>query len=456
MTGQAPTAAGAISELATFAACASGAAHRERLALHAADGVLALLAGARTGEGRALLALHMRHERSGLALASVQAALMRHTELDDIHRPTAVTATAIALPAALLLAAGAKSADLGDALFVGQAVAVCVARAMGGARLLERGLWPSFLVAPVGAAAAAGRMLGLPPARMQHALALALAQTPRAPGKSTGERPGRWLLFGQAVRAGCLAALAAQDGIDGDPALLSGAWLAGVGGVEPADNMQAPGGVTDALSIKPHCSAKQALAAIEGLRRVLARGVAADAIEAIELRVPSAYAAMLQREPAQAGRLASLVNASWQLALTAYRPELLDDVVRLPLPEDAALTRLAARVDVVADPALDPLYPECWPARVVVTTSGAQHDELVVDSPGDPALRFDAEQLLHKARRVLGDGPDLAWVARALALYADDRVGPELAARFDWINWFPTGPQTAGFSSHPEALHAYR
>jgi 2-methylcitrate dehydratase PrpD len=50
-----------------------------------------------------------------------------------------------------------------------------VALAMGSARLLARGLWPSYLVAPFGAAATAGRMLGLSPERMTHALALAIA-----------------------------------------------------------------------------------------------------------------------------------------------------------------------------------------------------------------------------------------------------------------------------------------
>ena len=109
-------------------------------------------------------------------------------------------------------------------------VALQLGVAMGGARLLAQGLWPSYLVAPCAAAATAGHLLGLDEGAMAHALSLALSQTGRSVGRSQGEWPGRWWLFGQAVQNGCQAAMAAQQGMQGDLGLLTPAWLQSVGG----------------------------------------------------------------------------------------------------------------------------------------------------------------------------------------------------------------------------------
>jgi 2-methylcitrate dehydratase PrpD len=423
--------------------------------------VLALLAGVRTAEGKAARDFFARIEPTPLGSAAGNAAAMRLTEIDDIHRPTAVTVTAIVLPAVLAMGAHAKAAPpvaaspnaappnaagFLDALFAGQEVAIRVARALGGARLLDKGIWPSYAVAPVGAAAAAGRMLGLDADRMRHALALALSQTPRIVGKSPGARPGRWPLFGNAVRSGCVAALAAADGIDGDTTILNAGWLQSMGAPQatnaPAAGDQATAGaadrrpeeassaIVDQLSIKPHCSAKQVLAAVHGLRQLVAEGLDPSTIDALEVHVPSAYSAMIDREPPDASRLASMVSARWQLALAALQPALLDDVARGSFPRDPALLALAAKVTIHADSALDALYPRYFAARLVVTAAGRRHETLVQDSPGDPALRYDAAQLKDKAVRILGQGAEVEWVARVLDVQRDAAVLDGLYERF--------------------------
>jgi 2-methylcitrate dehydratase PrpD len=169
---------------------------------------------------------------------------------------------------------------------------------------------------------------------------------------------------------------------------------------------------------------------VHALQGLLADGLAASSIEQIDVHVPAAYAAMLQREPAQNGRLASMVSVGWQLALAALRPALLDDIQRQPVPADADLMAFAARVRVHADPALDPLYPAHWPARLEVTAGGLRHEALVIDSLGDPDEPFTATDLLRKADRVLGPGhPDRAWIDRALGLGTSDSHWPEVRER---------------------------
>src|ERR1700761_9353905 len=201
-----------LDELAAFAADAEAGASRKQLALHIADAAIALMAGMRSTDGRLAATLMHRFDTSPLAHAARLATVMRLSEIDDIHRPSAVTASAIAVPSALAMRAHAdhaSAARFADASFRGQELALRLALAMGGAGLLARGLWPTYLVAPFGAAATTARLLGLSAARTAQALAMALAQTPRALGRTPSTPcPGRWALFGNAVRAGCFAALA--------------------------------------------------------------------------------------------------------------------------------------------------------------------------------------------------------------------------------------------------------
>jgi 2-methylcitrate dehydratase PrpD len=376
----------ALASLAEYAATHSvDSALREKFALHVADGCVALQAGRRTREGRDLA------EFLGGEPAAANAALIRHTEIDDIDRVSGVTACAIALPAAL--EGGPIARRLVDALAVGYELAARRAEALGGPRLLVQGIWPSYVAAPFGAAAAAGRMLGLSPEQMGNALALALAQTAHRVGRSGG----RWLLFAQAVRAGCLAARAAAQGYTGDRGLYADELEAAALGLGRSS-------IIHRVSIKPHCAAKQALAAIHGLKTLLAGGVDARDIERVDVAVPTAYAGMLDREPPTASRLASIVNARYQLALAALRPALLDDVARDPVHWSAEIEDWAARVRIFAAPDLDSHYPERWPARVTAHVRGERHEILVLDSPGDPAMAFGLSEIEDKAQRILGEG----------------------------------------------------
>jgi len=409
----------ALAAFAGFAASASGASCQDQLSLHLADGLIALLAGQNSLEGRALTDFFTRTETPALAALSANAAFMRLSEVDDIHRPSAVTASAISLPVALAMhdlaaSTGASTQRFFDAIFVGHALSIQLAMAMGGARLLARGLWPSYLVAPFGAAATAGRMLGLSPERMTHALAIALAQTPRSIGKSSGSRPARWLLFANAVKAGYLAALAAADGVDGDTGLLDAAWLQTVGGDLSDAQLLAPEPHTHELSIKPHCAAKQTLCAVHGLRALIAQGLDPASIESITVSVPPPYAPMIDREPASASRLASMVSVRWQLALAALRPELLDDVSRHIFPGDRALQDFADKVRVEACAILDKAYPWAWPARLSVMANGRSHDILVTSSTGDPDTHFGVEEVRDKARRMLKQHPEVSLVSLGL------------------------------------------
>ena len=178
----------------------------------------------------------------------------------------------------------------------------------------------------------------------------------------------------------------------------------------------------DQTSFKPHCGAKQGLAAVHAMQQILAQdGVAPADVARVEVGVPQAYAAMLDREPGATSRLASMVSAPWQLALTALRPTGLDGVERDAAP-DPAVSAWAARVTVHHDTSLDAHYPARWPARVRVFAAGQMHERLVLDSPGDPSFRWGDAELLDKAARILQHPSDRALVAQALRGFSNPQA----------------------------------
>jgi 2-methylcitrate dehydratase PrpD len=397
-----------IGELAGFITEADAAAlpavERERLRLHVADTAVAALAGAHIAEGKALhhLGADGLAGRIGLAAASI-----RLTEIDDIHLPSCVTPSAGVVPVALLLAAHQQRfepAEIASAIWAGTAIAVRIGLATDGPRILYRGIWPTYLAAPVAAAATAARLLRLDQARTAHALSLAVMLMAGGVGRIHGAPSGRWFLYANAVAGGVAAAQAAQADYRGDPELLDKDWLADTHGITlERDRLTGKTAqpVYAALSLKPFCSAKQGIATIQAFRAILAGGVSAASVTKVRVRVPKAYAGMIAM-PAQAGaRQSTMVSVAHQLALAALAPQRLSDVDRSSPHEDAAVSAFAAKVEVTADAALDAFYPQHWPAEVEVQAGGTVVKQRVVEAIGDPEHPLDAAAVADKAHRVL-------------------------------------------------------
>lgn len=410
---------GVITELAGFVAQAKASqlpeAERERLRLHLTDTMIAALAGARIPEGRALRAF------SGEGLAARvgrQAAAARLTEIDDIHLPSCVTPSAGVVPLALALAARARMYEPGaiaSAIWVGTEVAVRIGLAVGGPRILYRGTWPSYLAAPVAAAATAARMLALDPTRTAQALSLGFMLMAGGVGRIQGAPSGRWFLYANAVAGGLKAALAADGGYQGDPDLLQTAWLADAHGITlDADCLLrglGSGSVFASLSLKPFPSAKQAIAAVEAFGAILAEsGLEPAAIAKVRVRVPPAYCAMIATRAVAGARQSSLVSVANQIALASLRPHQLFDVDRSTGAADEALVRLAGKVEVVADPELAAFYPQHWPAAVEIEADGKLYTHRVVAAAGDPERPLRAADVADKGRRVLAPLLDAAAV----------------------------------------------
>jgi 2-methylcitrate dehydratase PrpD len=306
--------------------------------------------------------------------------------------------------------------------------------AIGGATIVYRGVWPSYFCAPFAAAAVAGRLIGLSAEEMAHALAIALSMATGGAGRPRGGIAARWLLAGIAARSGVLAALAASGGLAGDIGLLDGDWLQTVHGLaaDSAALAEDSGTVLRALSLKPFCSAKQAVAAAHGLATIVADGVDPQTIRQIRVFVPRVYAAMIDHDVIPGGRLSSLTSAPYQLALAALRPDGLDDVSRDRIIDEPAVAALMKTVAVEADEALNEYFPARYPARVQVVTAAGTADTLVVDAPGDPGARLDRMAVIAKFRRFTSGLIPAATQGRlidAAASAFDAEDGPRRLAR---------------------------
>jgi 2-methylcitrate dehydratase PrpD len=400
-----------ITELASFVAEAKASAlppaARERLRLHFTDTVVAALAGASIPEGKALQSFgdaHALTDRIGR-----RAAAIRLTEIDDIHLPSCTTPSAGIVPVALALAEAAQNFDaeeIASAIWVGTELTARIGMAANGPQILYRGIWPTYLAAPVAAAATAARLLRLNAERTGHALSLAFMLTAGGVGRIHGAPSGRWFLYANAVAGGIAAAEAARADYRGDPALLDKNWLADTHGVALDRDRLTSGlgqhAVHAALSIKPFCSAKQAIAAVQAFRTIIQEdNVDWGAISKIRVRVPPAYAGMIATRAEPGARQSTLVSVAHQIALGAVAPKQLYDVDRSAPTANADVTRLAARVEVVPDAALEQFYPQHWPAEVEVEAGSQTFRGRVVAAAGDPEHPLSRSDLGEKAHRVL-------------------------------------------------------
>jgi len=211
---------------------------------------------------------------------------------------------------------------------------------------------------------------------------------------------------------------AAAQGVGGDPSLLDGPWLKDAQGIDARLNTLTAslgaGSCYREMSLKPYCSAKQAVASVEALSAILREGVSADSISAVRARVPPPYARMIAMKAEPEVRASSIVSASYQMGLAACRPERLYDIERSDATGEAAVMAFAAKVVIETDESLLPAFPASFPAEVEVEANGSQTRKRVIEATGDPAHPLDDAALLAKAERVLSFLPAAPEASRVI------------------------------------------
>jgi 2-methylcitrate dehydratase PrpD len=383
---------------------------REALELHLIDTVGAWIASTRSAEGLALLRFRAATRASGHADAALdlatRCALARLSEIDDIDLAAMITPGAVVIPAALSLAATTPAVaadDVAAAIVAGIEVMIRLGRALDGPAILYRGIWPTYLAAPFGVAAAAARLLRLDPQASADALALALTLAAPGVGHHNAATTARWFALGRAASNGLSAARAAQQGFTADRGLLEGQFFPAIYGVTPrtaalAESLDRLDAITE-VSFKPWCAARQTMAATQALNEIIEAGIAPAAMEEIRVAVLPPHLRMIDHGIVPGDRASHLTSVQYRMTVAALAPELAFEIGQAPAALPPALRAFMAKIKVEADETLLADYPRVWPACVRVTAGAAQHERMVTHVPGDPARPFDRARVREKFLR---------------------------------------------------------
>jgi 2-methylcitrate dehydratase PrpD len=296
-------------------------------------------------------------------------------DFDDLHMESTTHISAVCVPTALALGAGAR------AYLAGAGVMARLGHALG---------WPHYSAgwhatctagAPAAAAGAAVAM-GLGPDQIANAIALAV------PGAGGVQRAfgtdAKSLQVGFAVDAGIRAAILAAAGAQADPAALE-EWMILVGGDTGAADLSGPavpGGL--AVKIYPCCYALQR--PISALGELAQSGLDPAEVSRIVLRTPEGTLAPLIHHRPDTGLQGkfSLEYAAAAALLDGYPgfASFTDDAVRRP-----AACRLAALVEIKSEPGGTWLLDGELVAELHTASGGVAQitQQFPPGSPGRPA-----------------------------------------------------------------------
>lgn len=383
-------------------------------AAHEADSTPAVLAMlARLGmDGEGPCTVFGLNRRYGAAAAALLNGTLGHSlDFDDTHADSSLHPSAPVVPAALAAAelTGASGADFVAAVVVGFEVCCRLGMALDPTAHYARGFHPTATAGTFGAAAAAGRLLGLDEKAMASAFGVAASQ---ASGSLQFLVNGAWnkrYQVGEAAMKGLMAAtlaasgfVGAEDAIDGKHGFLRGYS----DGADPARAVAGLGSSWETLRIgvKPYPACRYTHAAVDGLlalRRDLS--LAPDEVQAITVGLHRNGITLVGAPLDEKRRARSVVEGQFSMPFAAAVALLRgrfgwDDYDLLGKPEAEAL---AARVDVVRDESLEGLrHP--FGATLTLRARNAEHRLAIPDPSGEPDTFPDADAIAAKFRTLAG------------------------------------------------------
>jgi 2-methylcitrate dehydratase PrpD len=358
------------------------------------------------------------------------AVLGQSTLAEDLHVPSLTHPGSVVVPVAMALAEqeSLSGKDFLTAVVVGYEVLCRFGAALRTAEFTARGFRPSGVFGPLGAAAAAARLLGLDERRAAHAIAIA-ANT--AAGLREWAHTGSTDVYvhnGLAARNGLLAARLAAAGITGPDSALTGPTgmahaYAGTRtiGTPPFGGPPAIREVT--FKRYPTCSAVQTVAQ---LAMAMYDRYAPTDIESVTVFThrhgttnPGCDHAGPFDDIGQAQMSNQLTVA---LALTGSR---------LTVSDYRTVPDLTRRVTVVEDPAYTARYPRYGGARLEIRLADGRllADELL---DGDPLTAEEVRSNLHDqvtAARGTATADAVLQQVDELVTLADVRTLPRLLRR---------------------------
>lgn len=344
---------------------------------------------------------------AGAAMAN--AAASSALDIDDGHRGAAGHAGAGVIPAALAVgqALGSTDAQIFDAIALGYDVALRVAtsRPTSSIDTYASGRWVNY-----GAAAVAGRLLGLNAKQMAHAMAIAGAEGPISFPTGSSKFQGSTVkeAIPPAVTAGLTGAFRARAGATGpidlldNPDRFSRAVL--TGGLGQSWWVQQ-------CYLKPYACCRYMHAAVDAIAtlRDPAKPVKSLRIETF----PQGLRLANSRTPAnlEAGQY----SYHFSCALAAVHGATALQPVDLAHLNDPAVLELAQRTELVTHEDFADSFPKGTPCRVIMDQGDGPEALTALHALGDVAKPMSRAQLVDKFRRIARANVNEDWQSTILA-----------------------------------------
>ncbi len=342
-------------------------------------------------------------QSSAYMAALVNAAASHVVEMDDLHKGSILHPAATVIPAALAMAEreGVSGLELLTAIAVGYEVAIRAGEAMGPSHYQ---FWHTTGTCGIfGAAAAAGKILGLSKPEVAMALGSAGTQSAGLWEFLVDGAMSKQLHPAKAAADGLLAALLAEQGLTAASRIFEGekGFCRAMARESEPDRLTQGLGTTAprilSTSFKAHAACYHIHSAIDAVLEIRRKhSLEAGDVEQMQIALYPAALDLLEKVKPQSPYAAKFnipfcvatALVYGQVGLSAFTSDRLDD---------PKVSEVMQRISLVRDPELGKVYPERWPAIAEVTTRAGQTHAARIDFPkGDPRNAMSREELVAK------------------------------------------------------------
>lgn len=342
-----------------------------------------------------------------LGAAIINGTLAHSLDFDDTHASASTHSSAPIMPAALAAAemCGASGADVVAGVIAGYEVQLRLALALVPKDHYERGFHPTATCGVFGAAAAAGRVMGLSALEIENAFGAAGSQ---ASGSMQFLANGSWnkrFHVGHACGNGLMAATLASQGYKGSSEAFEGkaGFLRAYAPnpkIELATKDLGKQWQTLNLAVKPYPTCRYSHAAMDALIDLRnTNDVKTDDIESVEIGLPKMGWKIIG-DPVEAKQApTNVVDGQFSMpfcAAVALREGKMawDDYDRHLT--DADTMSLCKRINTVVDARPEAEFPVNMSAVVRLTTKAGEHEAFVIVPKGEPSNFVSAEEISSK------------------------------------------------------------
>ena len=340
------------------------------------------------------------------AAALINGALAHSLDFDDTHAEGSIHSSAPIVPAALAAAemSDASGKELIAAVVAGYEVQIRLSLALNPTAHYDQGFHPTATCGVFGAAAAAGKLLGMDADGIQSAFGIALSQ---AAGSMEFLVDGAWTKrshVGQAAQNGLMCAVMAAEGFKGVKQAFEGragflhAYSPQSEPKRAAENL-GESWETMRLAVKPYPSCRYSHAAIDGIVSLMKEhGLSADDVEEVEIGLPENGWKIIGG-PEDKTKPKSVVDGQFSMPFCAavalreggltwddYEKHLNDDTTR----------GLTAKVRAVVDARAEAEFPANMSGVARIRTKDGEYERLVVVPKGEPGNFLADEEFLEK------------------------------------------------------------